>query len=556
MSVPAITAVTVLLATPAMAAPPPVSQPIAVQRLAAFAGGAPNQAQGRSDSVDRRLADAARGRDLVAVRALLDEGVDVDATHADGATPLAWAVHRDHQRMADLLIDAGADVHVANGLGVTPLMLASTNGSAPMAGALLEAGADPNVARPSGETALMMAARSGNIGVVRLLVAEGADVNHATTGGHTALMWASAERHADVARLLVEIGADVHARAAVRSRPPRAGGYGRKEPTVLSRFEAVNPAALPRDGDGDPPRPEGGFTPLLHAVLAGHLDAVRLLLAAGAHVDEAAPDGVTALMLALTKRHDEIALLLLSEGADPHPADAGYTALHLASATGQLAVAETLLTRGADPDQRLERPQRLTNAFEIGTFQSPGSGRLTQIGSTPFIVAAKSADAPMMRLLAEHGADPRLRTDDGTTALMLAAGLGKRAASDITYYTWTEDTAVDAIQVGLELGVDVNAANAHGETALHAAAYHNANRVIEFLVEAGARIDSTNAAEQTPLRVAEGHLICCTTFVRHDEAAARLRDLGADPAAGIQLTFGLTNYGDAAASPESREPRQ
>ncbi len=491
-----------------------------------------------------RLVEAAQHQDTEAVRALLGEGVDVDVPQADGATPLAWAVHWDALGMADLLIRAGANVNAANDLGVTPLMLACTNGSAPMVEKLLQAGADPAVARPTGETALMMASRTGSVAVVRLLVARRADVNAATTGGHTALMWAAAERHADVVRVLAEIGADVHARTAVQTRPARPGGYQRKEPKVLSRFEAVNPAALPRDGDQDPPRPEGGFTPLLHAVLAGDLDAVRVLLAAGANVDDAGPDGVTALMLALIKRHEEIALFLLDRGADPNPGDTGYTALHLASATGDLAVTEALLAGGADPNVRVERPQRLTNAFEIGVFQSPGSGRLTQIGSTPFIVAAKSADARMMRLLAAAGADPQLTTNDGTTALMLASGLGKRAATDITYYKWTEDKAVEALRVGLELGVDITAANEHGETALHAAAYHNANRVIEFLVEAGANIDATNAAEQTALRIAEGHLICCTTYVRHTEAAERLRGLGADPDLGIQLTFGLTAFGD------------
>ena len=518
----------------------------------AFAQAPASQAVGRSDSVDRRLVEAAQRQDAEAVRALLGARVDVDTRQADGATPLAWAVHWDDLGMADLLIRAGANVNAANDLGVTPLMLASTNGSESMVETLLQAGADPGVARPTGETALMMASRSGNVAVVRRLVARGIDVNAATTGGHTALMWAAAERHADIVRVLAEIGADVRARTAVRSRPARPGGYERKEPRVLTRFEAVNPAALPRDGDGDPPRPEGGFTPLLHAILAGDLDAVRVLLAAGASVDDAGPDGVTALMLALIKRHEEIALFLLDQGADPHQADAGYTALHLASATGQLGVAEALLTRDADPNLRLERPQRLTNAFEIGVFQSPGSGRLTQLGSTPFIVAAKSADARMMRLLAAAGADPRLTTHDGTTALMLAAGLGKRAATDITYYDWTEEKAVEALTVGLELGVDINAANEHGETALHAAAYHNANRVIEFLVESGADIDATNAAEQTPLRIAEGHLICCTTFVRHLEAAERLRRLGSDPDLGIQLTFGLTAFGDRTDPNEQR----
>ena len=497
---------------------------------------------------DPRLADAAEDRNLDAVRALLAEGVEVDAPQADGATALAWAAHRDDATMAELLLRAGADADAANDLGVTPLMLAAENGSAPMVERLIEAGADPDLARPAGGTALMTAARSGSTAVVRRLIAAGADVDAVAGGGQTALMWAAAGGHPGVVTVLAEVGADIDARTAVLTRPGRTVV---REATVLSRFEAVNPASLPRDGDRDPPRPEGGFTPLLYALLAGDAESVGILLAAGAAVDDAGPDGVTALMLALTKRHTAIAQQLLEAGASPHPAEAGYTALHLAAATGQPAAAEALLAQGADPNARLERPQRLTNAFEIGVYTSPGSGRLTQIGSTPFLVAAKSADAGMMRRLADAGADPRATTDDGTTALMLAAGLGKRAATDITYYDWTEEKAIGALAAGLDLGLDVDAANAHGETALHAAAYHNANRVIGFLVDRGADIDALNAAEQTPLRIAEGHLICCTTFVRHAEAAARLSALGADPDAGIQLTFGLTNYGDEAAA----EPR-
>ena len=500
-------------------------------------------------AADSRLADAAERRDAGAVRALLDAHANPDAPQADGATALAWAAQWDDVAVADLLLRAGAGVDAANDLGVTPLMLASTNGSTAMVERLLQAGADPNAARPAGETALMMAARAGAPGVVRRLLAAGGDVNQATRGGHTALMWAAAERHAPVVTLLAEVGADIGARTAVRARRGRPVV---REAKVLSPFEALNPAVLPRDGDPDPPRPEGGFTALLHAVLAGDPEVVGVLLAAGANVDDAGPDGVTALMLALTKRRAAVARLLLARGADPNPAAAGYTALHLAAATGELAVAATLLARGAAPDVRLERPQRLTNAFEIGVFTSPGSGRLTQIGSTPLLVAAKSADAPMMRLLAEGGADPHRTTDDGTTALMLAAGLGKRAATDITYYDWTEEKSVAALAAGLELGLDIGAANAHGETALHAAAYHNANRAIRFLVDNGADLDALNAAGQTPLRLAEGHLICCTTFVRHAEAATRLRELGADPTAGIQLTFGLTSYGDDTVASEPR----
>ena len=534
-----------LLAAPeptAAAAPLAASEPTA-------ATASPAHAASPGPATDSPLADAAENRNAHTVRALVAADADPDAPQADGATALAWAAHWDDLEVAALLLNAGASPDAPNDLGVTPLMLASANASTPMVERLLVAGADPNAARPAGETALMMAARAGAASVVRLLIAAGADVDQATRGGHTALMWAAAERHPRVVTLLAEVGADVRARTRVRTRQ---GRHIVREAIVLSPFEAVNPAVLPRDGDRDPPRPEGGFTPLLHAVLAGDPEVVGVLLAAGADVDEAGPDGVTALMLALTKRRAAVARLLLERGADPRPAEAGYTALHLAAATGQLAIAETMLARRADPDARLERPQRLTNAFEIGVFTSPGSGRLTQIGSTPFLVAAKSADAAMMRLLAAAGADPEATTDDGTNALMLAAGLGKRAATDITYYDWTEEKAVEALAAGLALGLDVNAANAHGETALHAAAYHNANRVVRFLVDRGADIDAENSARQTPLRIAEGHLICCTTFVRHPEAAGELLALGADPDAGIQLTFGLTSYGDEAGTEEPR----
>lgn len=500
---------------------------------------------GSSVSAASELADAVERRDLAVVRELLTRGVDVNAVQADGTTALAWAVHWDALETVEDLVAAGADVNQATDLGITPLMLASANGSEAVVGALVAAGADPAVTRGTGDTALMLAARSGSEAAVRLLLNHGADVNSETVGGQTALMWATAEQHLAVIRLLLRRGADVDARTHFEAREGRPGGTVR-EPKVLSEFEAVNPASLPRDGDRDPPRPEGGFTPLLYAILVGHEEGVGLLLDVGANVNEQAPDGVTALMLALTKRHETIALGLLARGADPTPSEAGYNALHVASATGQLRAAREILARGADPDARMARPQRLTNAFEIGVLQSPGSGRLTQIGSTSFVIAAKVADAEMMRLLIDAGADPSMTTEDGTTALMMAAGLGKRAAQEITYYSWDETNAIEALRVVLDAGGDINAGNAHGETALHAAAYHNANDVIRFLVAAGARIDATNAARQTPLRVAEGHLICCTTFARHEEAARVLRELGADPNAGVQLTFGLTGFGDEA----------
>ena len=520
---------------------------------------------------DRRLVDAVQQRDFETARELALGGIDVNVPQGDGATAVAWAAHWDEVDLAAILIRAGAGVDAANDLGVTPLMLAAANGNPVLVGLLLDAGADPNLARPTGDTALMFAARAGSVEAVQRLAAAGANPNAATVGGHTALMWAAAEAHPRVVQALIDHGAalvDVRTAATPfvpRRRRPRRG------PILLRAGEAANPAEFPRDGETDPQRTAGGFTPLLYAVLAGDSDTVRVLLDNGADVDDASPDGVSALMLALTKRHEDLALRLIERGADvnydrrqappgaaaraagmrgPAAVDpraeavdfAGYTALHLAAATRQHRALAALLAAGADPDARMDRPKRFIDAFEVGVFASPGAGRLTQVGTTPFMVAAKTADVEAMRILAEAGADPFATTDDGTTALILAAGLGKRAAQDITYYDWDQRRAIDAVRYALELGLDVNAANEWGTTALHGATYHAAGDLIRFLVENGADLDAADWEAQTPLRLARGHMICCTTYVEHPEIADLLRQLGADPRAGTRVTFGLLGY--------------
>jgi ankyrin repeat protein len=105
----------------------------------------------------------------------------------------------------------------------------------------------------------------------------------------------------------------------------------------------------------------------------------------------------------------------------------------------------------------------------------------------------------------------------------------------------------------MELGADINAANEFGETALHGATYHAANKVIQFLVDKGAKINATNWADQTPLRVAEGHFYS-GTFVRYPETSALLRKLGADPVAGTQLNFGITGYVEKKSENEAGAP--
>ena len=250
---------------------------------------------------------------------------------------------------------------------------------------------------------------------------------------------------------------------------PKARSYNQapkseREPKRLRQNQALLISQLPQDGDNEPRRPQGGFTPLLHAAMAGDLDTVRLLLAAGADVNEAAPDGATPLIVTLTRgiqeglwhlpggRNQDVAVLLLEQGANPHAAEAGYTALHVASATGQMIAARALLARGADPnDARFTMPQRFLDTL------IPGDGYLTtgwvsQVGATPFLLAAKSVDVPMMRLLVAHGADPLLTATGGLNALMLAAGLAKRHSTDVGYFVWERGPGNRSDQPGARAG--------------------------------------------------------------------------------------------------------
>ncbi len=512
----------------------------------------------RAADDDLRLIEALQRRDAEAARALLRDGIEVNVRRADGATALAWAAHWDDVETAGRLLAAGADPNAANALGVTPLMLAATNRSGPMTALLLDAGADPRAARSNGETALTHAARAGAVDVVRALVAGGADVDAATSRGFTPLMFAAVEGHAVVVGVLAETGADLAARN--EAIVPRRMGYRRSaanngNPRRLRDNQALLMSQLQQDGDLEPRRPQGGFTPLLYAAMSGDLDTVRVLVSAGADANETAADGTTPLIVALQRgireglwrlpggRNQHIAAYLLARGADPNLAEAGYTALHVASATGQRAAVEALLEHGADPnDTQLRMPQRFINALIPGDPYLT-TGWVSQIGATPFMLAAKSVDVPMMRLLLEHGADPLLTAEGGANALMLAAGLAKRHATDVGYFIWDEEQAIEAIALAIEAGLAVATATDRGETALHGATRHAAHRVIRFLVERGADLDARTWADQTPLRLAEGYLYS-GTYVSYPETAALLRALGADPAAGTQLNFGLTSYGD------------
>jgi ankyrin repeat protein len=420
------------------------------------------------------LIEAAKKADTAAVRALIQKKADVNAVEGDGTTALHWASYRDDLQSADLLIRAGANVNAVNDLGATPLWTASSNASAAMVQKLLQAGANPNLKLLAGETPVMAAARSGKTAAVEQLVAKGADLNLRGPRGQTALMWAVAQKHPEVTKVLLAGGADLKQRSDVWSQVMAVSPHGRAE---------YNRSI-----------PHGGDTALMFAARAGDLESAKLLVAAGANVNDADAWGVSAVTLAAHSGFTELVEFLLGKGADPNAAPAGFTALHEAIMRRDERMVRALLAHGANPNTPLKTWTPTRRSSRDFNFEPP------LVGATPFWLAARFTQPEVMRLLLKHGADPHYthRAEywagepaepraQVTTAVMAATGMGGGAAWVQPEREERERLTLETVKIAAELGIDLNVANSDGRTALDAARAARMETVVAFLTEKGAR---------------------------------------------------------------------
>jgi ankyrin repeat protein len=473
------------------------------------------------------LVDVARNGNLEAVRSLLEGGADPNQAATDGSTAVHWAVHRDNLAMLNALLDAGARPDAVTRYGISPLRLAAQNGNSTLVERLLTAGANPNTASEEGQTALMTAARNGSVATVRALLKRGAQVGLAESfRGQAALMFAAGEGNTDAARLLLEFGAALNARS------------------------------------------KGGYTPLLLAVRNNRYETVKFLLEQGADVKDRISDGTSALSVAILNADFDLAALLLDSGADPNVADPRGHPLHVVvwlhqpgappdfamngedprpvprprGKLSHLDIAKKLLEKGADPNALITWGDRRFNS--AGVARSPANlniGRhyLTYEGATPFYLAARNGDEPMMHVLAAGGADPVKSNRFGVTPLMAAACLDYYEGETAGPFSGVQESQrLEAVKLALALGNKINARTQFGDyrmigtpegtllrypdnfqdlidlgmgdprfaemTALHGAVICNQPSIVKYLIEQGAEVNAKNRLGWTPLMMAGG----------------------------------------------------
>ena len=258
--------------------------------------------------------------------------------------------------------------------------------------------------------------------------------------------------------------------------------------------------------------------------------------------------GWTPLLVATNNRNYKLGAVLLERGANPSLANkGGWTPLYLATDNrnieggdypvpkpdmDHLEYIALLLNKGADVNGRVRENTLSRTIFTMQWFFEPGA--------TAFVRASQSSDTALMKLLLTHGADPKIPTDFGDTALTVAGGIGW--VEGVTYERSAKEN-VEAVRMLLDLGLDPNAANRDGRTPLMGAAHKGRNEVIQLLLDRGARLDTRdrgsrdtgNAASliagktwQT-LDYAEGLVrVGVQSAIPHPETAALIRKLMAE----------------------------
>jgi ankyrin repeat protein len=469
---------------------------------------------------------AAYNNNLALADILIKGGANVKLANRDGATPLSLAAINGNAPMLEKLLAAGGDPNERQLNGETPLMLASRNGDVAAIKVLLDHKADPNLKEKlRGTTAIMWAAEQSHPEAVKLLAASGADVkavSDADTRNFRLNLAPTVQARLNSAQGAGGLSANGNGAPVTPGAAPAAGrGGGRGGGAGAGRGAGRGGAAA----EGGPtlneetataddfaffrrpaPKDGGGLTALIFAAREGCFDCAADLVAAGADINQTTLYGWSPLLTATQNRHYKLAAWMLDHGANPNLANkGGWRPLYLATDNrniesgdypvrkpdmDHLDFIKVLVDKGADVNARICGAQSTEKECKGDTTETRTNFTMQWLyedGATPFLRAAQSGDIVLMKYLVAHGADPKIASAHGDTALSVAAGIGW--VEGVTY-EWSEADNIEAVKMCLDAGIDVNAADVEGRTALHGAAHKGRTTVIQMLVDHGANLEA------------------------------------------------------------------
>lgn len=466
------------------------------------------------------LMTAAMNTDSTAVESLISAGADVDkASGVARETPLIMATQRGSQLIVDDLLHAKANPNIADISGTTALIVASEMGRDQIAASLLAAGANPNEHDQYGQTALMRAAYIDQFDIVKSLLAAGVDQNATDQEGRTALMWAAEGGDADIVQALLDAGGNRNAVSNDGENPIMHAAHA-------FRTDALD-LLLKMGFDQDGRLPDGR-TPLLIAAQSGSVDVVDVLLDRGVDIRETDNKGRTALILAAAstvpdydtwRSNIDVVQELIDRGADVNATDkTGANALDVAVSSD---VIQTLMDAHADVDNApfdgdppLVSAARRGDLCEASKFLQAGANvnAAGKDGDTPLIAAAR-ASAALVDFLIKNGADIKARDGFRQTALIAAVfGNPKDGGVQGLFNNGPGAPILMPLEGGpvspdspkivkrlIAAGVDIDAVDARGETALDVACENNEIDAARALIEAGANVEPSERSPYSPL---------------------------------------------------------
>ncbi|MFC2130519.1 ankyrin repeat domain-containing protein, partial [Bacteroidota bacterium] len=433
------------------------------------------------ENLDSLLIEAVNSKKFDLTKELIEKGANIEATNKNGSTPLLTASYYGNLDMVKYLISNNADIKALNEYGNSALYIASYSNHIEIARLLIEKGLDVNRINNSNWTPLLSSAYAGNLEIVKLLIGSRVDVNLSNNNGVTALMWATYKGHLDIIKLLVENGADYTQKGLIYNRDKDNSTYGslisiaagKNYVDILKYFIEdlkieVDDKELSTNGNED------GWTALQWASFRGCKEAVEYLVSHNANVDEKYK-GTTALMYAARTDQKEVIELLLSKNAKVNEKDnAGWTALMYASRYGHKDVVELLINNNAQVNDT------------------------SRAGWSSLYIAVTYGNQDVAEILTSNGADVNIIDKKGNTVIQIAHSKSFKDMALNLYYNGAETDIFTLLFLGFEqeavsLLKDSSYSQSEYDSLLHIAFNYDMKDFIKSVVDAGAKINSSDA---------------------------------------------------------------